>query len=340
MNIAHFEVNSADKVLLEKQFANKDIVVEYISENLIQQTLAKAHNAEIVSVFVNSVVDSAIIDALPNLKLLITRSTGFDHIDVKYAQSKGIVVSNVPAYGSRTVAEFTFALLLGLSRKVFSAIEQIKLSNNWDISHFEGFNLQGKTIGVVGTGRIGLNVVQIAKGFDMNIIAHDAFPNDQKAKAYGFIYTSLSELLGQSDIVTFHVPGGKETFHLINKENINQFKPGALLVNTSRGDVIDPEAILMGLNSKIIAGAALDVLEGEHELKEEAELMSGNHLSIEKLKVLLDDHMLMDHSQVIITPHIAFNTIQARQEIIKTTLANIAGYIENQPENIVTLSHG
>ncbi len=341
MNITHFEVADEDKKILQSLATNigglQQDKIEYVESNLDHATLSRAAKAEVVTVFVNSMVDKAIIDALPELKLIITRSTGFDHIDVAYAQSKGITVCNVPAYGSRTVAEFTFALMLGLSRKAFSAIEQIKFQKSWDVSEFEGFNLQGKTLGVVGTGRIGLNVIQIAKGFDMKVVAHDAFPNQDKAQAYGFSYAaSLEEVLAAADIVTLHVPATPETHHLINLENITKFKKGALLINTARGDVIDPEALIKGLNEGYISGAGLDVLEGEHELKEEAELMSSNHLSFEKLKVLLEDHELMNHPKVIVSPHVAFNTKEARAEIMATTMANLSAYLTNEPQNIIT----
>lgn len=335
MNITHFEINPDEEQLLKTldQGAN---TVKCTEENLTSATAGQANNAEIVTVFVNSVIDQAVFDALPNLKLLVTRSTGYDHIDIAYAQSKGITVCNVPAYGSRTVAEFTFALILNLSRKVFHAIEQIREKGEWDTSKFEGFNLQGKTLGIVGTGRIGLNMAQIAKGFDMKVLAFDAFPNEQKAQAYGFTYAkTLEEVLSNSDIVTLHVPATKDTHHLINSENILTFKKGSILINTSRGDVVDPEAILLGLNKGILHSVGLDVLEGEHELKEEAELMSSNKLNYEKLKTLLDDHILMNHPNVIVTPHIAFNTAEARAEIMTTTLSNIHSFLEGTPQNIV-----
>lgn len=331
MKIKHFEVDSQ-----EDQTKLSALPADFSRENLTSANAGQSTDVEIATVFVNSVVDTQTIDAMPNLKLLITRSTGFDHIDVPYAHSKEITVCNIPGYGSRTVAEFTFALILGLSRKIFGAVEQIK-HNNWETSHFEGFNLQGKTIGIVGTGRIGLNVAQIARGFDMKIIAHDAFPNEQKAESYGFKYaSSLEELLGLSDVVTLHVPATKDTKHLINLENISKFKKGALLINTARGDVIDPQAILLGLQENILSGVGLDVIDGEHELKEEAELMREGHISQEKLKTLLSDHALMNHPKVLITPHIAFNTQEARLEIITATLNNIRGFLEDEPQNIVT----
>ncbi len=331
MKVTHFEISSADHSLLQSSNWNS----AFIDAPLTQENLALAEDSEIVSVFVNSLIDQAVIDALPKLRLIASRSTGFDHIDVKYAQSKGIMVCNVPAYGSRTVAEFAFALMLGLSRKVYYAIKQVKEQNDWSMNQFEGFNLQGKSLGVVGTGRIGLNVIQIAKGFGMNILANDAHPNEQAAKEQGFKYVSLNELLDQADIVTLHVPAIPETHHLINKDNISGFKKGALLINTSRGEVVDSEAILIGLENGYLSGAGLDVIEGEHELKEEAEFMKNNQPNIEKIKTLLEDHRLIQHPQVLITPHIAFNTIEARAEILAVTMDNINSFTAGQLQNQV-----
>lgn len=330
MKIFHYEIFDADKAL------GIDLAGNISSETLNSNTVNLAVEAEIVSVFVNSIVTAEIIDSLPNLKLLVTRSTGFDHIDTAYAKGKNIAVCNIPSYGSRTVAEFTFALILGLSRKTFVAIDQIKEKNDWNITEFEGFNLQGRTLGVVGTGRIGQNVIKIANGFEMKVIAFDAFPNADKAKELGFTYCStLSELLNKSDIVTLHTPATKDTYHLINEENINEFKKGALLINTARGDLIDSEAIIASLNNNRLGGVGLDVLEGEHELKEEAEFMLNDHPAYEKLKSLLDSHVLINHPKVIVTPHIAFNAIEARKEIIETTIHNIQTFIDGKPQNLV-----
>ncbi len=344
MTIHHFEISEEDQKFLEQQAVTAGLTydpADCTPEALDASTSSQAKDAEVVTIFVNSKVSSEVIDSLPNLKLLVTRSTGFDHIDVAHAKSKGITVCNVPAYGSRTVAEFTFALMLGQTRKTFHAIEQIKERNDWSMDQFEGFNLQGKTLGVVGTGRIGLNVIQIAKGFELNVIAYDAFPNQDKAGELGFSYcNNLDELLAQADIITFHVPANKDTHHLLNQENISKVKKGALLINTSRGDVIDSEAILTGLNEGILASVALDVIEGEQELKEEAQFMSSNEFAsgqadYEKFKTLLNDHVLINHPKVIITPHIAFNTKEARTEIMATTLSNIQEFIVGQTKNTV-----
>lgn len=329
MNIYHFEVSPEDQILLKDQG-------QTTSEVLNTDNVNQYQNAEIISVFVGSSITKEVVDALPNLKLIAARSTGFDHIDCQYAQSKNITVVNVPAYGSRTVAEFAFALILGLSRKIFQANFRIKTEQDFDYDGFGGFNLQGKTLGIVGTGRIGQEVAKLSKGFEVNILAFDAFPNTEVAKQLGFKYVSLNELLEQSDIVTLHVPYNKDTHHLINNENINNIKKGAILVNTSRGEVIDTAAILHGVESGLLSGVGLDVLEGEHELKDEMKLLAKNdNMHKEQIKTLLEDHVLMGLPQVIITPHMAFYTQEAKAEIVRITLENIAAFIAGEPKNII-----
>ena len=200
----------------------------------------------------------------------------------------------------------------------------------------EGFDLTGKTLGVIGTGKIGKNVVKIAKGFGMNVIAYDLFPNLTFAKENDFTYKNLPEVLIESDIVTLHTPYNKENHHLINKENISMMKKGVYFINTARGELVDTNALVWGLQEKIIAGAGLDVLEGEHELKEEVEIFHSpakmKSLRLEDYKMLLEDHVLMNMPNVIITPHIAFYTKEAVEEILKVTVLNIKGFISGSPQ--------
>jgi len=339
MKIVFYEVGDEDQAsltqLLSQNPATKDMEVEYIKEKLSPGNLTLAKTAEGLGVFVNSEVRKQHIDELPNLKLIVTLSTGFDHIDTAYAKAKGITVCNVPAYGSRTVAEFTFSLILGLSRKTFAAYRQAKENHNFSITNFEGFNLQGKTIGIVGTGRIGQNVAQIAKGFDMNILGYDAFPNQAVAKNLGFTYVSLTDLLAQSDIVTLHVPYNKDTHHLINKQNIAAFKKGALLINTSRGEVAETESLMQGLELELLGGVGIDVIEGERQLADEWHVLTSSDQTAEQLKTLAEDNALLDHPRVAYTPHIAFFSKEAKHEIIHTTVENIAGFVSDQPKNIV-----
>jgi D-lactate dehydrogenase len=274
---------------------------------------------------------------MPGLKFISTRSTGFDHIDCEYAESKGIKVSNVPAYGSYTVAEFTFALLLALSRKTCNAFDNLKQGANFNIFSLQGFDLYGKTIGVIGTGKIGKNVAKIAKGFNMNVIAYDIYPDMVFAKENNFEYKSLPEVISQADVLTLHVPYSKENYHLINKENISLMKKGVYIINTARGELIDTDALVWGLEEKIIAGAGLDVLEGERELKEEFEILADYSKAegIKDYKILLEDHVLIDMPNVIVTPHIAFYSKEAEKSIIETTAENIKGFISGNLQNLV-----
>lgn len=311
-------IGEADAVFFEQKLNSKNL-----------SPIAKSVHA--ISVFVNSDVSKNIIDLFPNLKFISTRSTGFDHIDVSYAKSKSIQVSNVPSYGSKTVAEFTFALMLDLARKVSDANRQIRQGGGFDTARFRGFDLSGKTLGVIGTGRIGKHVIRIAKGFDMNVAAFDVFPDQKFADEYDFKYGPLENVLSQSDIVTLHTPYNKETLHLINSDNIKFFKKGAYLINTARGEIVDTKALLWALKEKIIAGAGLDVLEGERKLKGEAELLD----SAEDFKLLLEDHMLMDMLNVIVTPHIAFASKEAQEEILKITAENISAFMSGSPKNTV-----
>jgi len=337
MKIVFFGTTQTQVEILTKTLGNSGLDLIFIEESYNTHNKNMATEAEILSIFVGSTILKEDIDNMPKLKHISTRSTGYDHIDIAYAKIKGITVSNIPSYGSHTVAEYTFALILDLSRKVSSAVKQIREDGNFDISHFQGFDLYGKTIGVVGTGRIGKNVIDIAKGFGMNIIAYDLFPDENFAKEHNIIYKTLVELVSESDITTIHAPYTKDTYHLINKDIISKFKAGSYLINTARGEIVDTGALIWGLKENIIAGAGLDVLEGERLIKEEAEFLLKNNSSIknEQFKVLLEDHILMKMPNVIITPHIAFSSLEAENEILKVTGENILAIINGSPKNLV-----
>jgi D-lactate dehydrogenase len=336
MKIIFFEVPKVEQPIFSQLFGGADI--SFYEEKLDENNVAQALGAEAISVFINSEMNKNIIDALPNLKFITTRSTGFDHIDTAYCRTKGIKVSNVPAYGSHTVAEFAFGLILNLSRNIAKANNFIKESSDFNFfSEMEGFDLTGKTLGVVGTGKIGKNVVRIAKSFGMKVIAHDLHPDMTFAQENDFIYKNFSELLFESDILTLHAPYNKENHHLINKENISTMKKGIYLINTARGELVDTDALVWGLKEGIIAGAGLDVLEGERELKEEIEILASPEKSerVKDYKTLLEDRVLIEMPNVIITPHIAFYSKEAEGEIIKTTAENIRGFISGNTQNLV-----
>ena len=333
MKIIFFEVRDKERELLSKLITGHEL--SFHKEKLTAENIDLAKDADVISVFIDSEIKKEIIDSLPQLKFIATRSTGFDHIDIAYAKEKGIAVASVPSYGANTVAEFAFALILNLSRKISDAGEQMKERASFDISKLQGFDLHGKTLGVIGTGKIGKNVVRIAKGFGMKVIAYDVYPDQAFAKEMEIEYVSLAELLSSSDIVTIHAPYNETTHHLINKGNITLMKRGSLLINTARGEIIDTEALVAALKSGTVAGAALDVLEGERKLKEEAEFLTEGKGNTDDFKLLAEDHALIDMSNVIVTPHIAFFSNEAEAEIIKTTAENISAFISGAPINIV-----
>lgn len=337
MKIAFFETTEGDELAMTRFLDGADVV--FHKEKLCQDTVTMAQDAEIVSVFINSEVHKEVIDLLPSLKLIATRSTGYDHIDCAYAASKGIAVATVPAYGSRTVAEFAFGLILNLSRKIYTAHHELQEYDSFDISKYEGFDLGEKTLGVIGTGRIGKNVVRIAKGFGMNVLAFDPFPDQGFSAEIGFQYVKLEDLLADSDIVTIHVPYMKETHHLINADNIKLFKKGAYLINTARGEIVETEALLGAIKNGAIAGAGLDVLEGERYMKEEIELLTNRKdeevETKEGFRTLLESHALIHIPQVLVTPHIAFFSREAKLEILKTTADNIKLFTSGAPQNLV-----
>lgn len=322
MTIGFFDIEGDEESNLRRKLTGHTL--SFTSDSLTSQT-PNLGSFEIISTRTQSKIDYSLLNNLPNLKLITTRTTGFDHIDVKVAHEKNITVCNVPAYGEVTVAEYTFALLLSLSRKTYSAIKQVKDVQEFGTEGLRGFDLFGKTLGVVGTGHIGVHVIKIARGFGMNIQAYDAYPNQNLQQDLGFKYVSLEELLSISDIITLHVPYLPTTHHLINLQNISKINKGAYLLNTSRGAVIETEALIYALQNQIISGAALDVLENEEQL----------HANDQSDKITALNKRLISLDNVLISPHNAFNTIEAEQRIEETTISNIQNFLNNQPKNIV-----
>ena len=232
MSIYFFEINDSEQRYLMKNLPDETLHFRAAPLTTAEQAKEIAADAEIISPFVHSKLGADVLENLPYLKTIATRSTGFDHINVPDAESREIPVCNVPTYGENTVAEHTFALILSLSRNLHKAYVRT-VAGNFSLEGLQGFDLKGKTLGVVGVGHIGEYVMRIAKGFGMPLLAYDPDKDMTKAEHFGFTYTSLEDLLGHSDIVTLHAPAGKGTWHLIGPHNISQFKRGALLVNTA-----------------------------------------------------------------------------------------------------------
>lgn len=325
-----------------KNLLGDRLAFTFFQDPLNKDRIPNDTEADILAVFVDSHIDADVIAAFPNLKLIATRSTGFDHIDLVAAKARGITVSNVPSYGENTVAEHAFGLLLALSKRIYDGFDQIREKSDYDPHKLRGFDLMGKTLGVIGTGRIGKHAIKIGKGFGMRIIAYDPMPDQAYAAAEGFSYQSLEELLGTSDVITIHVPyiaameGNPGTHHLINLASLSHMKPGLVLVNTSRGAVVETEALVRGLKDKTLGGVCLDVFEEEGGVKDEIDLLVSGKVSEHDIKTMLMNHALVDMPNVIITPHSAFNTKEALERILHTTIENIEGFLEGAPKHTIT----
>jgi len=312
-----------------------DVEIVFLDGTLQDHADIKDDEAEVLSVFVKSKVGAKEMDQFPNLKFIATRSTGFDHIDLTEAGKRGIVVSNVPFYGANTVAEQAFALLLNLSRRVYESYRRVLEEGSFSPEGLRGFDLKGKTIGVIGTGHIGAHMIKMAHGFDMKIIAFDVKKNEELEKEFGVRYVEFDELLAQSDIITLHAPYNTHTHHMINTDNIDKIKKGAYLINTARGGLIETKALITALEKGILAGAGLDVLEEEEYMLDDTALITEPHPNPESLCVVLANQYLIDHPGVLITPHNAFNTKGALERILDTTAENIRSFIKDEPVNIV-----
>lgn len=335
MRIGFFELEGWEEPIIRGTFSGHDL---YLSKDKIDDGhLPERKDFEIISVFVDSRIMSKVLAAFPNLKLVTTRSTGHDHLDLGALKKRGVVAAYVPGYGNNTVAEFAFGLLLSLTRKIYQGIDQVKETGSFSSQGLRGVDLKGKTIGVIGAGRIGREMIKIAKGFEVNVVASDPFPNEKFAKEQGFKYLPFEELLAISDVITIHCPLSEETRHLLNSENMKFIKKGAYLVNTARGGIIETDALVSALKDGTLAGAALDVLEEENEIKDELEFLSRGRGNKDELKTLLENHALMKMPNVLITPHNAFNSEEALQRILHTTIENIKSFIEGKPQNLINI---
>lgn len=331
MNITFFELEGWERPFLEKSLPGHALT--FLERAVTESDAELLANSDIVSTFIFSQVKKPAFEATKKLKLVSTRSTGFDHIDCAEATRRGISVANVPEYGSNTVAEHTLALLLALSRRIIPAYIRTK-GSQFSTKGLRGFDLLGKTIGIVGTGNIGLHVIRMARGFGMNVVAYDLYPRKALADVIGFEYVPLNTLLERSDIVSLHCPATKANHHLINADTIAKMKKGAVLINTARGTLVHTHDLLKALESGQISGAGLDVFEGEQAVKEDVELSAVADAA--QLVAAIEAHRLLTREDVIVTPHNAFNSHEAVQRILDTTVENIRTFVETgKPANPV-----
>lgn len=324
--IAFFGVKSWEREIIEKEIGKLDSFGIGIFEGEVQDNLELAAKYDVISTFIYSTITKEVLCKLPKLKMIAVRATGIDSVDTSECQKRKIVVMNVPVYGSRTVAEYTFALMLGITRKIVEAHQSVE-NGEFNPEGLTGVDLEGKTLGVIGVGNIGQNVTKIARAFGMKVLGVDERLPPEIAKKIGCKMVDLETCLKEADIVTLHVPSIPETFHLINKKNIKLMKKGSYLINTSRGPVVETEAIVYGLNNKTLAGAALDVTEDEAMVESMSVVMS-KRITKDQLQDVLSFHLLRDRDDVIFTPHNAFNTKEAIGRIVGTTVENIKKFME------------
>ncbi|HHX64044.1 MAG TPA: hydroxyacid dehydrogenase [Chloroflexi bacterium] len=332
MRVAIFEVEEWERETFRR--LGPDYDVQFLKSAVTPANAAHYADADVISTFIYSDLSADVLEQLPNVKLIATRSTGYDHIDLATCEERGIIVCNVPRYGDNTVAEHVFGLLLAISHRLIESVDRTR-RGDFSPEGLRGFDLQGKTLGVVGTGHIGRYVIEIAKGYRMNVVAFDARPDMSYAEEMGFRYVDMDELLFISDIITLHVPSTPATHHLLNEDAFARMKDGVVIINTARGDLIDGRALVGALADGKAAAAGLDVLAQEPLIREEAELLRSVFHREHDLENLLVGHILLRMRNVIITPHTAFNTQEAIERILETTVDNIISFANGEPRNVI-----
>ena len=317
IKVALFDTKEYDRPSFETIGKLHDIQFHFLETKLNEDTVELAKGFDAVCVFVNDTVNEAVIDKLYEfgVQLIALRCAGYNNVDVQAAYGKVHVV-HVPAYSPYAVAEHAIALLLTSVRRIHKAYNRTR-EFNFSLNGLTGFDFHGKTVGVIGTGKIGRIFIDICRGFGMNVIAYDLFP----AKDSGIEYVSLDELFSRSDIISLHCPLTDETRHLIDADAISKMKKGVVIVNTSRGGIIDAEALLEGIKARIVGAACLDVYEEEADIFFEDR--SGHILNDDLLS------RLISMPNVIVTSHQAFLTEEALSNIAETTVKNILSFFEN-----------
>lgn len=315
MKVAVYSSHNFEKEFLVSANKTKHDLL-FINTRLTKDTYSLAKGCEAVSLFVGDDASATILTKLAKIgiKYLALRSVGFNHVDLNAATNLNLLVARVPAYSPNSVAEHTIALILGLNRKLIKANTRIH-QNNFSLDDLVGFDLVGKTVGIIGTGKIGSIVAQILNGFGCSVLAYDKIENQYLIKKHKITYTTLADLYKRSDIISLHIPLNPETKYIINKNSIAQMKEGVMLINTSRGALVDTNKVIKGLKTKQIGYFGMDVYEKEEFLFFE------DHSK----DILQDDTFarLMAFNNVLITGHQAFLTQEALKNIAETTIYNL-----------------
>jgi D-lactate dehydrogenase len=321
--IAFFDTKSHDKTFFLEKNQQYGFEIKFYKSHLNKDNAILAKGADVVCIFVNAEVDANVIDILVEngVKLIALRCAGYNNVDLKAAKNR-IKVVRVPAYSPHSIAEYTLALMLTLNRKIHRAYNRTR-EGNFALEGLMGFEMIGKTAGIIGTGKIGKIVAQILKSMGINVLAYDLYPDMEFAEKNGIRYASLDELYQNSDIISLHCPLTKETEYLINEGSIAKMKEGVMIINTGRGKLINTKDLIDGLKNKKIGSAGLDVYE------EESDYFYEDHSDI-----VIDDDILarlLTFNNVIVTSHQAFFTKEALSEIARITLQNIQDFFDGKP---------
>jgi D-lactate dehydrogenase len=333
--LAFFNVDEKEQAILSKEFAGeKTFEIRFNQRSLEKHIACIAKEAGGIGIFIQSKITQEVLDHLPMVKVIATMSTGFDHIDLNACKARNITVCNVPSYGDNTVAEYAFSLILALARKLKQTLERME-RGLFSRTGLMGMDIKGKTLGLVGTGRIGSHMARLGWAFGMKVIAYDVRSDVALKEKYGVQFMSLEEVLEQADIISLHVPYLPSTHHLINAERLRLLKPTALLINTSRGKVVDTKAVAAALREDRLGGVALDTFEGE-DIWIEEEFLKRDDLPAITLREAMESFSIMHSERAILTPHNAFNTREALERILITSAENLKAYFSGHPQNVVT----
>ena len=334
MKIVYFDVETYEEEFLKEKNQGNNYILVKEPLNDLEPIKSEYTDADIISVFTTSRVNKNVLKQFKNLKLITLRSVGFNHVDIEYCKEHNIIVENSPGYGNQSVAEFALALLMNVTRKVTTSYSEYK-NARISAASLMGEELCGKNMGIVGLGKIGSAFAKIAYGLGMNILGYDKYENEDLKKNYNVQYVDFDTLLKDSDFISIHAPMSKENYHMFNSESFEKMKNTAILINTGRGELIDTAALFNALVSNKIAGAGLDVLENEQTMTDFDYMIGLNRLDKLTLEQTVINSKMFQLDNVILTPHIAYNTKEAIERILKTTMSNIEAFMQNKIQNTV-----
>ncbi|MGI6108829.1 MAG: 2-hydroxyacid dehydrogenase [Eubacteriaceae bacterium] len=315
MKIAFYDTRPYDMLWFDPLLKEEDIEPQYIENRLSCETVGYAHEADAICMFVNDTANKEVVDKLAEMgiHLILLRCAGFNNVDLKECAKKDIVVMRVPAYSPSSVAEYAAALLLSVNRKIPKAYMRTR-DFNFNIDGLIGWDMEGKTAGIIGTGKIGQKAIGILRGFGMNVIAYDPYPND----SLDVEYVDLPEMYARADVISLHCPLTPQTKYVIDRGAIKRMKKNVVIINTSRGELIETQALIDGINDGIIGGVGLDVYEGEKDYFYEN--------WSDKIMKDRDLARLLTFPNVIVTSHMAYLTSDALKQIAEVTIENAKAY--------------